>query len=233
VINLNKHKFYLVQLLKDIYSDSELANALGFKGGTAMMFFHELPRFSVDLDFNLLLPEQSEHTYKKVRKIVQKYGEIHDEAQKFYGHLLVLDYGITERKLKIEISNRSTNDEYEIKNLLGINVKVMTLRDMFSNKLCALLDRSSLANRDIFDCWFLMSRQTPINPAIIEQRTKKSVSEYLRECVDTLLNMPNKSLLDGLGELVGSEQKTFVRNKLRQETVTLLQFYMDFPIIGY
>ena len=229
-MDINKHKFYLVQLLKDIYSDSELANCLGFKGGTAMMFFYDLPRFSVDLDFNLLLPEKSEHVYQKVKKIVLKHGTIHDEAQKHYGPLLVLDYGTTERKLKIEISNRSADDEYEIKNLLGINMKVMTLRDMFSHKLCALLDRGSLVNRDIFDCWFFMSKQTPINPAIIEQRMGKSVPEYLQDCIDTLENIPNKSLLDGLGELLNPQQKTFVRNKLRQEAVTLLKFYKEFPI---
>ena len=229
-MDINKHKFYLVQLLKDIYSDSELANCLGFKGGTAMMFFYDLPRFSVDLDFNLLLPEKSEHIYQKVRKIILKHGTIHDEAQKHYGPLLVLDYGTTERKLKIEISNRSADDDYEIKNLLGINMKVMTLRDMFSHKLCALLDRGSLVNRDIFDCWFFMSKQTPINPAIIEQRMEKSVPEYLQDCIDTLETMPNKSLLDGLGELLNPEQKTFVRNKLRQETITLLKFYKEFPI---
>ena len=230
MMDINRHKFYLVQLLKDIYSDSELANCLGFKGGTAMMFFYDLPRFSIDLDFNLLLPEKSEHIYQKVRKIVLKHGTIHDEAQKHYGPLLVLDYGTAERKLKIEISNRLADDEYEIKNLLGINMKVMTLRDMFSHKLCALLDRGSLVNRDIFDCWFCMSNQTPINPAIIERRMKKSVSEYLQSCIDTLENMPNRSFLDGLGELLSPGQKTFVRNKLRQETITLLRFYKEFPI---
>jgi len=31
MIDVNKHKFYLVQLLKDIYSDAELANCMGFK----------------------------------------------------------------------------------------------------------------------------------------------------------------------------------------------------------
>ncbi len=230
MMDINKHKFYLVQLLKDIYSDSELANCLGFKGGTAMMFFYDLTRFSVDLDFNLLLPEKSEHVYQKVRKIVLKHGTIHDEAQKHYGPLLVLDYGTAERKLKIEISNRSADDEYEIKNLLGINMKVMTLRDMFSHKLCALLDRGSLVNRDIFDCWFFMSKQTPINPAIIERRMKKSVPEYLQDCILKLENMPNKSLLDGLGKLLNPEQKTFVRNKLRQEIIILLKFYKEYPI---
>lgn len=54
MIDLNKHKFLLIQILKDIYSDIELSNSLGFKGGTALMFFYDLPRFSVDLDFNVL-----------------------------------------------------------------------------------------------------------------------------------------------------------------------------------
>jgi len=31
MLDLNKHRFLLVQILKDIYSDIELANSLGFK----------------------------------------------------------------------------------------------------------------------------------------------------------------------------------------------------------
>jgi len=54
MIDLNKHRFYLVRILKDIYSDIELANNLGFKGGTALMLFYDLPRISVDPDFNLI-----------------------------------------------------------------------------------------------------------------------------------------------------------------------------------
>jgi len=231
MINTVKHRYFLVQLLKEIYNDAELANCLGFKGGTALMFFYELPRFSVDLDFNLLTPEKEEFVYRKIRKIALKYGKIHDEAQKFYGSIIVLDYGISERKLKIEFSNRLSTDEYDIRNFLGINIKTMTLTDMFSHKLCALLDRSSIVNRDIFDCWFLMSRQTAVNPKIIEQRTGKSLSEYLQNCVDAIENLPNKSLLDGLGELINPELKTFVRNKLRSEIITVLKFYKEFPTI--
>ena len=45
-MDLNKHKYFMLQILRDVYSDPELANRLGFKGGTASMFFHDLPRFS-------------------------------------------------------------------------------------------------------------------------------------------------------------------------------------------
>ena len=33
-MDVNKHKFFMMQVLKDIYTDKELANCMGFKGGT-------------------------------------------------------------------------------------------------------------------------------------------------------------------------------------------------------
>lgn len=231
-MDINKHKYYLVRILKDIYSDIELANCLGFKGGTALMFFYGLPRFSVDLDFNLIVAEKEDMAYRKMRQILLKYGTIHDEAKKFFGPVMVLDYGNGERKLKVEISNRQFPDRYEIKNLLGISIKVMCQADMFAHKLCALLDRESIANRDIFDCWFFMDRQSPVNDQIIEFRMKMPYSGYLQKCIDTLEKMSDKGLLNGIGELLDQNMKTFVRNKLRTETITLLKFYKEFPITG-
>ena len=231
MIDLNKHKFLLIQILKDIYSDIELSNSLGFKGGTALMFFYDLPRFSVDLDFNLLDKEQEDLVYKKVRKILLKYGEIHDEAKKYYGPLVVLNYGYGERKLKVEISNRTFENHYEIKNLLGINVKVMVQEDLFAHKLCALLDRSSVTNRDIFDCWFFMEKRTPINKYIVEDRMKMPFTEYLQKCIDLLESMNDKGLLQGLGELMEDSIKKFVQTKMRSETISLLKFYKAFPIL--
>ena len=220
-----------MQILKDVYSDIELSNYLGFKGGTALMFFYDLPRFSVDLDFNLLEKEQEDLVYKKVRKILLKYGSIHDEAKKHYGPIIVLNYGYGERKLKVEISNRVFENRYEIKNLLGINVKVMMQEDLFAHKLCALLDRSSVTNRDIFDCWFFMERRTPINKNIVEARMKMPLAEYIQQCINLLESMNDKGLLQGLGELMEDNMKNFVQSKMRSETISLLKFYKEFPIL--
>jgi len=231
MIDLNKHKFLLIQILKDIYSDIELSNCLGFKGGTALMFFYDLPRFSVDLDFNLLDKEQEDLVYNKVRKILLKYGSIYDEAKKHYGPLIVLNYGYGERKLKVEISNRVFENSYEIKNLLGINIKVMVKEDMFAHKLCALLGRRSITNRDIFDCWFFMEKRTPINKNIVESRMKMPLAEYLQKCIDLLESMSDKGLLQGLGELMENSMKQFVQNEMRSETISLLKFYKEFPIM--
>jgi predicted nucleotidyltransferase component of viral defense system len=228
-MNNNKHRFYLTQILTDIYSDRALARCLGFKGGTALMFFHNLPRFSVDLDFDLLETEKAGQIYAKVKKILLKYGEIHDEAQKFFGDLLTLDYEYGERNLKIDISHRKYNNEYEIKNLLRISVKTMKISDMFSYKLVALLGRKEIADRDIFDCWWFMSHKTPVKMEIIEDLTQKSYPDYMQVCINAMENLPKRSLLYGLGELLEQDMKTFVRNKLRTEILTLLRFYKDFP----
>jgi len=232
MIDINRHKFFLVQILKEVYSDIELANCLGFKGGTALMLIYELPRFSVDLDFNLIIKEMEKVVYEKVRKILLKYGTIYDEARKFYGPVIVLDYGIGERKLKIEISNRIFENRYEIKNFLGINMKVMVLPDMFAHKLCALLDRNSIAGRDIFDCWFFMKNQSPVNKEIVEARMNVRLSEYIQRCIDRLEQVDDKHLLQGTGELMDDEMKKFVRTKLRTETIGFLKFYKEFPILG-
>jgi predicted nucleotidyltransferase component of viral defense system len=230
MVNLNRHKFFMAQILKDIYSDIELSNWLGFKGGTAMMFFYDLPRFSVDLDFDLLHPEKEEVVYLKVRNILLKYGKITDEAKKFFGPILVLDYGFGERKLKVEISNRIFDNRYEIKNLLGINMKVMALPDMFAHKICALLDRNAITNRDIFDCWFFMQKQTPVNKNIVEHRMGIPFRNYLQKCTDLLESMNDKGILQGMGELMDDELKAFVKTNLRKETISLMEFYKEYPI---
>jgi predicted nucleotidyltransferase component of viral defense system len=231
MVNVNRHRFFLVQILKDIYSDIELSNYLGFKGGTALMFFYDLPRFSIDLDFNLLEIEKEDFAYVKVRNILQKYGRIFDEAKKFHGPLIVLDYGVNERKLKVEISNRTFGDRYEIRNLLGINAKVMVQEDMFAHKLCALLDRNAIANRDVFDCWFFMQRQTPVNKNIVESRMKMSLNHYLQACIELLEGMSDKGIMQGMGELLDNKMKRFVRVELRSEVIKLLNFYKDYPIL--
>ncbi|MDR2125922.1 MAG: nucleotidyl transferase AbiEii/AbiGii toxin family protein [Prevotellaceae bacterium] len=220
----------MTKILTDIYSNRELAHCLAFKGGTALMFFYGLPRFSVDLDFDLIHKEKADTVYQKVKNILLQYGKIHDEAQKFFGDLLALDYGYGERNLKIDISHRQFGDRYEIKNLLGINVKVMNISDMFAHKLIALLGRTEVADRDIFDCWFFMNKSTPINQLLIEKLAGKPYSDYMQECIDKITNLPKRSLLYGLGELVSDDLKPFVKNKLRTETIALLNFYKEFPI---
>jgi len=82
MLDINKHKLILVQILKEIYSNIFIASLLGFKGGTAAYLFYKLPRFSIDLDFNLLDIKKKDFVFQNVRNILRNFGNIKDEKEK-------------------------------------------------------------------------------------------------------------------------------------------------------
>lgn len=196
----NKHKLYMAQILSLIFKDRDLCNVMAFKGGTSLMFFHNLNRFSTDLDFNLLDPAKLDMVYGKVRTILTRFGTIDDEAKKLYGPVLVLDYGKGERMLKVEISMRQYPDHYEMRSLAGTDVRVMTMPDMFAHKLCAMGER--LSPRDIFDVCFFLQNHTEINEEIVRLRTGKSVGEYAAWCAGHVHEASPKLLMQGLGKVL-------------------------------
>lgn len=227
----NKHKFYMAQILSLIFKDKDLCNVLAFKGGTSLMFFHNLNRFSTDLDFNLLDPDKLDIVYDKVRAILTRFGTIDDEAKKLYGPVLVLNYGKGERMLKVEISMRQYPNHYEMRSLAGTDIRVMSMPDMFAHKLCAMGER--LSPREIYDVWFFLQNHTEINEEIVRIRTAKSVSEYAAWCAERVKEASPKLLMQGLGEVLNdAKSKTFVKNKLIAETSSALELFSAFPLIA-
>ena len=227
----NKHKFYMAQILSLIFKDKHLCNVLAFKGGTSLMFFHNLNRFSTDLDFNLLDPDKLDLAYDKVRAILTRFGTIDAEAKKLYGPVLVLNYGKGERMLKVEISVRQYPNHYEMRSLAGTDIRVMVMSDMFAHKLCAMGER--LSPRDIYDVWFFLQNHTEINEEIVRIRTAKSVSEYTAWCAEHVKEASPKLLMQGLGEVLNdAKSKTFVKNKLIAETSSALELFSAFPLIA-
>lgn len=218
------------QILAMIFKDRDLSPVMAFKGGTSLMFFHGLPRFSTDLDFNLLEPSMSDLVLDKVRSILLRFGTIDDEADKYFGPVLVLNYGRGERMLKVEVSKRQYDNHYTIHNLGGVEMRVMTMPDMFAHKLCAMGERTSA--RDVFDCWFFLSKHCDINEHIVLERTGLSVSEYARHCVDMIKGLKPSVMMQGLGEVLEPKLKSFVRTRLLDETSTLLQMFASFPSIA-
>ena len=224
-----RHKLYMAQILSLIFKDKDLCNVVGFKGGTALMFFHNLPRFSTDLDFNLLDVSKQDVVYNKVRQILLRFGTIDDEAKKLYGPILVLNYGKGERMLKVEISNRQYDNHYETKTLAGTDIRVLTVPDMFAHKLCAMGER--LSPRDVFDVWFFLQQMhASVNENIIKERTGKTVAEYAAWCSQRVRESSPKLLMQGLGEVIDDTRtKNFVKTRLIEETAQALELFATFP----
>lgn len=225
-MDFSKHKQILLQILKDIYSDTYLATTLGFKGGTAAYLFYGLDRYSVDLDFDLLDESREQEVFESLKKIVSNYATIEDEHVKRFNLLVVASYTTGAQKIKIEVNRRQFGSKYDMQTLLGISMQVMIKEDMFAHKLMAMLERIGKTSRDIYDVYFFFKNRWPINKAIVEQRSGISYKEALQKCIDLLEKMDSKHVLDGLGELLTDRQKDWARAKLKEETIFYLKMEM-------
>ena len=219
----SKHKNILLQILKDIYSDTALAPFLGFKGGTAALMFYGLDRHSVDLDCDLLDATKEQAVFESIQKIALQYGTIVDARVKRFNLVTVIAYDKQSQNIKVEVNRRDFGSRYELKTMLGISLLVMVQEDMFAHKLMAMYERIGKTSRDIFDVYFFAKHYWPINKSMVEGRSKMTFAELLAKCVERLETMNNRHILDGLGELLSEPQKDWAREKLRTETIFLLK----------
>lgn len=227
MLNTTQHKNILLKMLKDIYSDTKLGSSLGFKGGTAAFFFYNLERFSVDLDFDLLDEKKESYVFDKIEKIAKKYGKIKQKDKKRNTLFFLISYEEEFTNIKIEINLRNFGSNYEVKSYLGIPMKVMVKEDMFAHKLVAMHERMGDANRDIFDVWFFLKNNWPINKGIVKDRTDLSFSKFLDLCIVNLEELPNKNILSGMGELLDSSQKDWVKKSLKEEVIFNLKLLKE------
>ncbi len=218
-----KHKNILLQILKDIFSDTSISPYLGFKGGTAALMFYGLNRNSVDIDLDLLDQTKEQEVFEKIQKITENYGKVIDSRIKRFNLVTIISYDLKSQNIKVEVNRRDFGSQYEVKTLLGISMQVMVQEDMFSNKLMAMYERIGKTSRDVFDVWFFLKNNWPINKKLVEERAKISFSEVLFKCLELLEKMDNRHILDGLGELITEAQKDWARAKLKSETIFLLK----------
>ncbi len=226
-LNTSRHRTVMLQILKDIASDATISPYMGFKGGTAAYLFYNLPRFSVDLDFDLLDETQEDTVFEHVKRIVSKYGTLKDARKKRFNLFFLLSYEDAEHNVKVEINRRMFGSRFEVKTTLGISLLVMTQEDMCANKLLALRDRVGKTSRDIFDVWFFLSNRWPVNKKLIEERAGIPLYEFIQECIDGLEKKSSRNILDGVGELLTESQKDWARAKLKMETLFLLGVLLE------
>ena len=229
-LNQAKHKSILIKILKDIYSHQAIGPILGFKGGTAAYLFYNLDRFSVDLDFDLLDATKEDVVFEEISRILSNYGRIKTADKKRFSLIYILDYDEKDpgaQNVKVEVNRRSFGSQYIIKSYLGISMKVMIQADMAANKLVAFYERIGKANRDLYDTWFFLNNNWPINQELVEKRTNMSFKDFLETSLELLEKIDNKNILAGMGEVLTDKQKVWVKNKLKEELLFQFRLYLE------
>lgn len=227
MLNKNKHKVTIIKILKDIYSDANIRSVLGFKGGTAAFLFYNLPRLSVDLDFDLLEKNKKEAVFNKLPSILSSYGKVIEKTEKRYTLFFLVSYKKGERKIKVEISKRPIKANFEIKNYLGIPILVMKKEDMVAGKLAAFLTRKKFASRDLFDLWFFLKNDWQINEDYFKKQTNLSLNQGLKKAIVKLKTIKDNQLLQGLGELLEEKEKKWVKTQLKKELLFYFKLYLE------
>ncbi|PIR57351.1 MAG: hypothetical protein COU72_01380 [Parcubacteria group bacterium CG10_big_fil_rev_8_21_14_0_10_41_35] len=229
-IDRTTHKNILIRILKDIFTDPNVGPFLGFKGGTAAFLFYDLNRFSVDLDFDLLDATKEDQVFNRVKEILESYGTLKEAEMKRFNLFYLLSYEekvAGAQNVKVEINRRDFGSKYEVKSYIGIPMKVMIKEDMVAHKLCAMHERIGKTNRDIFDVYFFLKDNWPVNKQIVEKRTGMTYKEFLQKNIELLEKTTDRNILSGMGELLDEKQKAWVKSKLRTETIFLMKLALD------
>ena len=230
-LNIKERKTNLTNILIDIYKDSTLGSVLGFKGGTAAMLFYDLPRFSVDLDFDLITnykegSEKLDDFLGKMTDLLSKKYVVKDQSVKYNTLFWLVSYGQGFANVKVEVSTHDASlNTYGSKPFYGVNIKVMNVGDMIAHKMIALMERSITANRDLFDVHYFLSTSyvNEINYEIIQNRTDKKPVNFYRDLHKFVDNVNSSTILSGLGEVLDQSQKDWVKSKLKEELLGLIE----------
>jgi len=220
--DLDLHKRTLITLLVEIFK--KLNGKIAFKGGTCAYLFYNLNRFSLDLDFDIL-EEFTTEDINNIKEILLKNGKIKEFYQKRFTTFFLLDYGKYYHNLKIEFNKRIwKNNKYKKVWFMGVRMKIADEATVFTNKLVALSDRKINVSRDLFDVYYFLNLHYPIDEELIKERTGKSKKEYLQFLIKFIQkNYTNKDILYGLGEVLSSGQKPWVKKELISVTIKELE----------
>lgn len=220
--DINLHKRHLITLLLEICK--LLDGKVAFKGGTCAMLFYNLNRFSFDLDFDILETLNREDI-DSTKEILFKHGIIKDFFDKHNTIFFLFNYRKDYPNIKVEFNKRTwKHNRYKTVWYMGVRMEIVDEPTLLTNKLIAISDRKSPVARDLFDAYCLLSLKFPISEDLIKERTEKGKQDYIKFLISFIeRNYTARNVLQGLGEILGKEQKQWVKKELIEQTLNLLE----------
>jgi predicted nucleotidyltransferase component of viral defense system len=179
-----QEKHYLQTItLNSIYST--FTDELVFKGGTALFFFYNLPRFSEDLDFTARQQIDKNKLIANIGRDLERMGiknNIKDvkENQSSISFKIAAEGPLFTREIekthiKIEISKREQVENFTIKELRSIypdvpsfSVCILAREEILAEKVRAIITRTQA--RDLFDLHFLLNQKVKVDFDLINRK---------------------------------------------------------------
>ena len=178
---LKDHENFEMSLIQWLRAKRFL-ESLVFGGGSMLRLCHELPRYSLDMDFWFFRETDFAHFYKRLHDVLTKEHDVTDAQDKHYSLLFEIQRAKGMPRLKIEMRKKlapmgSSEEKIAFSPYFPTQVLVrgFTLRQMLQNKVHALIDRGEI--RDAFDLEFLARKGVVIE---LDEQQSEKVRERLK-----------------------------------------------------
>ena len=206
-----------------------------FYGGTCLRIFHGLQRFSEDMDFSLLAPNDKFDFTKYFQPIIDEFAivgrevEIKKKDKKSFGKVEsaflkdntdVYDVSFqTDKSIKIKIevdTQPPLNFRTEQKLLLqphSFMTRCFTLPDLFAGKMHALVYRgwkNRVKGRDWYDFEWYVRHNVPLDFAHLAERVRQFSNEEIGQ-VEFMARLKDRLASANINQ-VKSDVLPFVRN---------------------
>ena len=168
-----QHEIFEMEVLDRMHRSGAL-EPLVFGGGTMLRLCHELPRYSMDLDFWFIKQTDEQSYARQMQQLLEIAYEITDKHLKHYTLIFEFRSAQYPRRLKIEIRREVKDWDYQQTIAFSrfstrqVVLKAHTMEQTMKNKVAAFLDRAEI--RDGFDIEFLLRRGMnlpPLNPDLL------------------------------------------------------------------
>ena len=246
--------FRLMDILDYISKNEFLSKNLALKGGTAinMVYYQDIPRLSVDLDFDLAENSPKEKMLVIKNEVAQQLRTLASELnytiqEHSHGYILYqsdLYYwnSVGNRdKIKIDINCLQRCHIYEteikeFKNPLTEKIqptRILSVYELFGAKLKALLERHT--PRDIFDT-YIMSKNKLFQDDNSSNNIRKTLAYYisisreidLNSSLQAIKNKPIREFKLHLFPMLKTGYGFVDRDEITTQAVTYVSQFLDF-----
>ena len=190
-----------------------------FKGGTAIHLIYKAPRFSEDLDFTVVMPEQEfTESLRKTFAILESEGQISFKQRKtLAGKRFLLSATLPDSILKsfinldfsfrekvFEPQNSFIKSEYPV--LFTSQVTHMSKDEIIAEKIRAIMHRQK--GRDIYDLWYLLAQGAEINLSFIAEKFKYYDEKFvLKELITRIEEFSKTDFINDLKPFVPFQER--------------------------
>lgn len=203
-----------------------------FKGGTAIHFIFNAPRFSEDLDFTVVMPEtEFIESLRKTFAILESEGGISFKARKtLAGKRFLLSATLPDSTLKsfinldfsfrekvLEPQNSFIKSEYPV--LFTSQITHMSKNEMIAEKIRAIMHRQK--GRDVYDLWYLLAQGAKMDLDLIAEKFKYYDEKFvIKELIERVEGFAKADFINDLKPFVQIQE----RDKLGELFVYIVGF---------